>query len=131
MVRRKIRKLLDPLFLVARTLRNLSQSYPDAILIDDDPLVRALWRQDAKREGKHLEVFSSAPEFLRVSENFNLQAPIFIDSDLGDIQPGEKSAKEFHSRGFKHIHLATGHAPSDFPEMDWIKSIVGKDPVWK
>jgi hypothetical protein len=53
-----------------------------------------------------------------------------VDSKLGKDVRGEEFAKELHGRGFCNLYLATGHSAELFPEMPWIKQVVGKDSPW-
>lgn len=101
----------------------------DAILIDDDPLVHALWKSDAKQKKKHVLLFFSAADFLQGADMVSEDTPIYVDSSLGSDLPGEQSAKRLYDRGFKELFLATGYPAKHFREsMPWLKGIVGKEP---
>jgi hypothetical protein len=110
-------------------LREATQAV-DAVLIDDDALIRSVWSADAKRKGLRFQAFSSASEFLESCAAFDREARVFVDSNLGSGVRGEEVAREIHALGFENVHLATGYEPESFPSMPWIKSIVGKEPAW-
>lgn len=100
----------------------------DAILIDDDPLVRDMWSTQLKRRGKRLQVYSSPSEFQNVKKDVAVQTPIFIDSSLGEEIRGEEYAKQLFAEGYTNLFLATGYPAGSFPPMSWIKGIVSKEP---
>jgi hypothetical protein len=47
---------------------------------------------------------------------------------LGENVKGEEIAKDIHDKGFEEIYLCTGYPADYFPDMPWIKEIVGKTP---
>ena len=99
----------------------------DAILIDDDDLVRTMWKLEAKSKNKKIITYTSANEFFKDSDQYHIDTQIYVDSNLGDGIKGQDVSKEIHQKGFKHIYLATGYNKSEFPEMPWIKDVIGKD----
>ncbi|MBU0505667.1 HAMP domain-containing histidine kinase, partial [bacterium] len=100
----------------------------DAILIDDDYLVHTSWNIIAKRCGKIIRCYADPKDFVTNSKNINKSTPLYIDSNLGDDVKGEELAKEYFEQGFENIYLATGYSVEDFPNMPWIKGVVGKEP---
>lgn len=102
----------------------------DAILIDDEKLVRSTWQALAQIKGKTFLCFASAEEFIAQIDHIDRESKLFIDSILSDTVRGEDVAKELHERyGFKEIYLTTGRRPDEFTEpMPWIKEIMGKKP---
>ena len=53
---------------------------------------------------------------------------LFIDSNLeGQSRSGECLARDLYHQGHKNIYLMTGYDREDFPDMYWIKDIVGKE----
>lgn len=103
-----------------------------AVLIDDDPLVRANWGLAARRAGRSFRAYANAVDFLRDLDagNISRSSEIFIDCELGDGVRGETAALQIHRRGCADISLATGHSPESLPAMPHIKRIVGKSPPW-
>ncbi|MBI4372044.1 MAG: HAMP domain-containing histidine kinase [Elusimicrobia bacterium] len=102
----------------------------DAVLVDDDPLVRATWALTATKAGKQLAVFSSAAEFWGAMARIGRSTPIYLDQELGDIVKGEKLAAQLNGLGFAEIYLATGHKLTLVKTPNYIKGIVGKEPPW-
>jgi signal transduction histidine kinase len=107
-----------------------SKAGPDAVLLDDSPLVRLNWEVAAESKGKKLAAFTKPADFLAAAANLPKETAIYLDSDLGDNVEGEAIAKDLHGRGFSNLYLATGHAPDSLPAMPWIKQVVGKEPPW-
>ena len=101
-----------------------------AILIDDDPLVRATWKAAAVRAGKTLHAFQSVADFLRAASAVDRETPVYIDAELGDGVRGEEMAREICESGFTSIYLATGHEPGRFAGMKHLSGVVGKTPPW-
>lgn len=103
---------------------------PDAILIDDDHLVRLTWKVAAKSQKKVLLAFATPQEFIDQMQIFDFDTPLYIDSKLGNGIKGEEIALELYKQGFNQIYLATGYESQNFKPMSWIRAIVGKEPIW-
>lgn len=99
----------------------------DWILIDDDNLIHDTWAMAAKESGYSFKGFKSAAEFNSYRDKIDLNTNIYIDSNLGNSSKGEDLAKDLFQLGFKNLYLATGYQSEQFPEMPYIKGIVGKD----
>lgn len=105
------------------------QTLYDAIVVDDDELVHMTWKMLSQEKNKSVLLLKK-PKELKIQLAFiNKKTPLFIDSQLADGVRGEQVAKEFYDLGFKTIYLSTGRDPAEFASMDWIKAIVGKDPI--
>lgn len=100
----------------------------DAVLIDDDALVRDAWMTRLKKRGKVLKTYESTEAFTRESSTIPKGTPIFVDSSLGEGIKGEEFAHQLFERGYTALYLATGYPASSFGEMPWLKQIVSKDP---
>ena len=113
-------------------VRSTSGARLDAVLIDDDALVRLNWSTAAKRAGKSLKAYADAASFLADvgADAIPTHTPIYIDSNLADGVRGEEVARELSRRGFAQIRLATGHDPASFPALPHIREVVGKTPPW-
>ncbi|MBI4369096.1 MAG: hypothetical protein HY547_02585 [Elusimicrobia bacterium] len=109
---------------------NIAPEPCDAILIDDDPLVRMTWTMAAKRAGKNLLAFVSAEEFFKKTESLSRNTPIYIDSRLGNGVKGEEESQKIYKLGFKEIYLATGDSPEKFAHLKHIRGVLGKEPPW-
>lgn len=103
---------------------------PDAVLIDDDPLVRMSWSVAARRAGKELRVYADVTAFLAEAPGLPRATTVFIDSDLGGGARGEREAGRFLSLGFRDLHLETGEDPAAFAGLAHLKSVRGKEPPW-
>lgn len=114
------------------SITNSSQCTPaDIVLIDDDELIRMTWETSAKNQGVRLRCFEKFAEFIKIHEQFDKAVPIYIDSHLANETKGEIAAKSLFEIGFKNLYLCTGYQDSQFPEMPWIRAIVGKSPPFK
>ena len=103
----------------------------DAILIDDDPLVRRTWELAARRAGKRLKTFPSATEFMDAAATFAFATPIYVDVSLADDVRGEDESRRIYELGFRQIYLATGYAPGTFAALAHLRGVVGKEPPWE
>ena len=101
---------------------------PEAVLIDDDALIRTVWISAAKKEGRRLAVFADKGSFLRARSTFPKETVFFIDSNLGENVHGEALARELFEQGFRKLHLCTGYDKARFKEMPWLASVRGKEP---
>lgn len=102
----------------------------DAILIDDDPLVRKTWQVAADLAKKHLRVFASANKFFLEAESLSRDIPVYIDAALGNDSRGEIESRLIHALGFRDIYLATGHKVEEFSAYSHLRGVVGKSPPW-
>jgi signal transduction histidine kinase len=111
---------------------NNSNIMYDYIYIDDENILRKSWERSAKRNNIKLLTCSSPDELYQVlnlvSKN---DSKIYIDRELGDNFPkGELIAQDLYEKGFMNVHLATGHHPSKFQHLNWLKC-QGKIPPWE
>ena len=102
----------------------------DAILIDDDPLVRETWQVAADLAQKRLKVFASADEFFQEAGAYGRDIPVYIDATLGSNSRGEEESRRIHAMGFMEIYLATGQKVEDFSTYGHLRGVVGKGPPW-
>jgi signal transduction histidine kinase len=100
---------------------------PDFIFIDDSTYLTDAWQAQASLNSQKLLVFNSVEDVEHYIHLFSHETPLYIDSDLNGAIKGEDLAKTLYEKGFVTIYLCTGRDESDFPEMPWIKKIVGKE----
>ncbi|MBI4801507.1 MAG: HAMP domain-containing histidine kinase [Elusimicrobia bacterium] len=100
-----------------------------AVLIDDDALVRMNWGATAEEAGIDLKIFSEPGGFLSNLTRFSKDTPIYIDSELGNDIKGENIAVDLREKGFTDITLETGHAPERFAHLPWLK-VIDKESPW-
>lgn len=101
---------------------------PDAILIDDDILVRMAWAERFSASGKKLEAFESFLRFNERASEVPKTVPIFVDASLSEGERGEDVTLKLSSSGFKRLFLATGYPASEFEHVTWVEGVVGKEP---
>ncbi len=111
-----------PKFILAEL--KLIQTNQNVVLIDNDELVRQVW----KMTNPKLHVFHSVPDFLENASQFNLEDIVYIDSELDNDMKGEIESKAIYEMGFKNIYLTTGYEKSHFELPYWIKDVKGKSP---
>ena len=110
---------------------NNNNIYYDAVLIDDNILIRDYWEQKANEKGKHFLAFDSLKDFYTNIHSICRNTPIYIDSELENGIKGEIAAKKINIYyGFKYIFLCTAHTSFDKKKYPWINDIIGKDPLW-
>lgn len=102
----------------------------DALFVDDDLLIRNLWKMSAKKNSVKLKTFSSSEKLLQFIPEVELSTPIYIDSSLGESIKGEDIAKTLSDKGYENIYLATGHDPSSFTSYTFLNGVIGKEPPW-
>ncbi len=100
----------------------------DAILIDDDELVRMSWSMAAKASSKRLRVFSQPVDFFAESETLSKNSPVYVDANLGHGVKGEEVAEQIHHLGFTRVFLATGYEPENYRQYQFLQGVLGKDP---
>ncbi len=100
----------------------------DFIFIDDDSVITDAWVLYGLTKGKVVATYNSIRSFKVDINCYDLNIPVYIDSDLNDVIKGQEYAKELYEKGFKHIYLATGHLSNNFQAMYWVKDIIGKLP---
>lgn len=103
----------------------------DAILIDDDELIRTTWSLAAKTFGKKFISFSGPKEFFACAKTFSLNTPIYIDSNLGENLKGEVIAEQICKLGFENLFITTGYDVSEIAGRDFIKGVIDKKPIWE
>lgn len=102
----------------------------DAVLIDDDPLVRMTWKMAASRTGRRFSAFATVAEFLDDASSLDRLTPIYIDAELGDGVNGAQESVRIRELGFDTIYLATGHPASAFSKFKHLSGVIGKEPPW-
>jgi signal transduction histidine kinase len=102
----------------------------DAVLVDDDALVRRTWELAAARAGKRLRSFASVDALLGAAPGLDRALPVYVDSDLGGGVRGEQEALKLHALGFRELYVATGRDPGAFSGLSHLKGVRGKTPPW-
>ncbi|OFZ19595.1 MAG: hypothetical protein A2Z20_06485 [Bdellovibrionales bacterium RBG_16_40_8] len=102
----------------------------DAVLIDDDLLVHAVWQMAANDCKLNIVCYKSYQAFYSDRLNIDMTSPVYIDSDLGDDQRGENLIPQILEFGFINTFLTTGFEYSQFLDKPYIR-VVGKEPPFK
>lgn len=121
-------KLLPSSLITSFNIFQNANSFNEAILIDNDKLVRFSWEFSAESAGIKLYTFSSLREFEEAKTNFCLTTPIYIDSLLDNQIKGEDLARDLYKNGFKTIFLSTGCDFERFKYMPWLAGLIEKNP---
>lgn len=103
----------------------------DAILIDDEDLIRGAWRFSAKKVGKKIKTFASLEQFETICAGLNRATPIFVDLKLGKGESGLTVSKDLHDRGFTELFICTGTDAQSVGEVPWVKEVREKRPPWQ
>lgn len=102
----------------------------DAVLIDDDPLTRMTWQNEASESGKRFRAFSSSDAFIRGAAAIDCKTPVYVDAKLADGIDGAEESLRIHALGFGEIYLATGHPAERFASYKHLRGVVDKVPPW-
>lgn len=105
-----------------------TDAHVDAVLIDDDAMMRKAWAMCAAQAGKALLVVCSFPEFMRNVHRVGRDTNIYIDYQLADGVEGCDVAKQLHSLGYRSLFLATGRAQHDVEPLPFLKAVLDKTP---
>lgn len=102
----------------------------DALVIDDDSLIKSVWEMAAAKQGKKIACFESLNEFLIIAPTLDRETPILIDVNLADGVRGEDVAVAILRLGFSNISLATGYEAETIKIPPGVRRVVGKDPLF-
>ena len=100
---------------------------PDLVLLDDKIIITKMWLREAKINNKKIVVFNKKEVMMKYINIFDLQTPMYIDSDL-DGADGMEVAKELHHRKFHNIYITTGYEKNRFSKFRFLKDVIGKEP---
>ncbi|GEM_PF-3101769 len=96
------------------------------IHIDDDPLIRYTWEQQAISHDINIRSFSNFENARQEIVDLPLEAYFFIDQDLGEgHKKGDQSLLELYELGYRNLFLTTGHSKEDFESSKF--KVLGKD----
>jgi signal transduction histidine kinase len=119
-----------PLLLQQRIVQADSRE-TDAILLDDEKLVRMSWQIMAEKHGINLVVCSSERELRDRLSSLPKQVPIYLDVHLNEPYAGIRIGRELSQMGFETIILTTGLDSDELPKEAWISKVIGKTPPWR
>lgn len=104
-----------------------SEAQKLAILIDDDELIREVWKLEANKESIKLRTYSNITSFREGETDLAKGTPIYVDFELGE-ENGLELLKELNLKGFTSLHLITGYQKESFSSLPFIQSVGGKRP---
>lgn len=102
----------------------------DAVILDNEDLQIRSWQFAAIQNGKTILAFDNLEKFIAALPNIDHNTPLFIDSILDATIKGEDIAKQVFDQGFKNVYMSSGHDPSYFKDMTFLKGIIGKTPFF-
>jgi DNA-binding response OmpR family regulator len=97
------------------------------VLIDDDPLIRALWIAVGKHHGVSVLVFSGITEAAGELRLIDKSVPIYLDVLLGERETSLSFSKTLKESGFARVVLCTSYDPIHFIGIPWIDDVIGKE----
>ncbi|KAB8033272.1 ATP-binding protein [Fluviispira multicolorata] len=103
---------------------------PNAILINDDSLIKMVWHLTAIKQNKKIVIYKNLEKFLDNLEMYDHGTSLFIDIDYLNKNSGNKKVLQIYNLGFKQIYLITGQNPSLFIPAKWVNAIVTNEPPW-
>lgn len=108
-------------------IEKINRSPTHLILIDNDEMIRLMWKFAAEEKNIHLSTYACYSDFIIDINGVSKDTPIYIDSNLGETIKGEEYAKKLFDQGYQELYITTGYQRYLFNEMPWIKAVVGKD----
>ena len=121
-----------PIEIQSSEVTTQKQSSPyNAVHLDDDRYLRRPWKKAAEKAGVNLLSVANEIELMNEIQKVDKEAQFYIDESLGDDHiPGHQVAKKLADLGFKHLYLATGYEQEKFSDLNFIRGVVGKKPVF-
>jgi len=108
-------------------LRDTIKKKYDAILIDDQYVVRNTWELVSKIQKKTMKSYAHPRDFFKEADKIERDTDVYIDSHLSDDLRGEVVAEDIKKLGFERIYLATGASSDEFSKnLSWITGIRDK-----
>lgn len=102
----------------------------DAVLIDDDELVRRVWHGSAAELGMRLLAFERPEDFFAVAARIDRRSPLYVDRELSGGHRGENIARRALALGFSTVYLQTGFLKTSSLDVPGLAGVVGKSPPW-
>lgn len=101
----------------------------DAVLIDDDPLIRMTWEFAAKNSASTILTFDSFESFRDKAHFISPETPINIDVNLANGVHGSDIALKLNKLGYNWIYLATGYDVHSIEKVpSCVVAVRGKNP---
>jgi signal transduction histidine kinase len=111
------------------TVVRLSFPREEAVLVDDDAQLAALWRKVAEKKGVGFRHFASPEEFLKAEVGVPKHATVYLDLEFPGSQDPLGFGRRLARRGYRVV-LATGHPAEKLQGLAWLSGVRGKEPPW-
>ncbi|MFZ9036023.1 MAG: ATP-binding protein [Francisellaceae bacterium] len=103
----------------------------DAVLIDNDDMIRTCWHISAEAMGHKIKTYVSFKAFLQEEKQLHRDTAIYVDFELADNVTGDQIALSLENIGFTHISIVSGHDASYFSKMSLRWPVRDKLPPWQ
>lgn len=126
----KIKILPKPRISTIPVVGSKKQKTYDAILIDDDDIIRLTWQLSAEQCGLKLHTYANFNNFVHSEVKFNNDVQIYVDFDFNDELDGGGVCERLSKLGFKNISIVTGYNKYCFSKRQLQWPILNKIPPW-
>ena len=121
-------KIIPKDFISNVSFETVSRQNPPIVHLDDDPLMRIVWKKEAKRQHVEIKSFSNSGDLKKNLKEIDKKTPFYIDQNLGEDTNGLTIAKELFEKGFSNIFISSGYEREEFQHVSFIKKAIGKSP---
>jgi signal transduction histidine kinase len=109
------------------------QKAPNIVLIDDDEIVRHVWKSEAATQKANLKTFAHPKEFEKATKHVDpATTVVYVDACFDGQTLGPKFVELLKKRGFQYVFLSTAF-PSNYFEASARShgyKVVGKESPW-
>ncbi len=102
----------------------------EAVLLDNDPLIRESWANRARKNKIKLLTFSKPKELFSALPSLGLRTAIYVDYDLRSEVNGAEVTRKLSGLGFQETFVTTGYRTTEIEPMPWVRAVIGKEPPW-
>jgi hypothetical protein len=108
----------------------LLETHYDAILLDDDQLIRLMWKRIAAKRGEQIFTAASWSKLKPLLSTFDRNVTIYLDYCLHHEElSGAHVAQLLGQQGFNNILLTTCMPQGRVDKTVWVKEILDKSEV--
>ena len=100
----------------------------EIVHLDDDPLMRMIWKKEAKRQGVPIRSLAHPQELDDIVPGLDRETPFYIDQNLQGSIKGTQVAKRLYEQGLCNLFISSGHGHGEFAHLSYVKKSVGKTP---
>ncbi len=128
MCRRYGIKMIPKDFISNVSFQILRKNVREIVHLDDDPLMRMIWKKEAKNQCVRIKSFSNSSDLRKHLGEIDKRTPLYIDQNLGENTEGIDIAKDLAEQGFFNIFISSGREHEEFHNISFVKKSVGKSP---